>query len=247
MKIILYLSTFLFLLAPINYLFSQEIEAKLSGSTANQGLSIKDNLNNTLMRVTGEGNVGIGVTNPKTGKLVVDGLIHGGGHFGDAFRIGDDAKLVDINMANTIGVYGLQDNSIASIKLGSRGGIIYGENGNIGIGTNNTNGYKLAVAGNVIAEEIVVKLKSNWPDYVFNSGYEIPKIGDLENFINKNGHLPNIPDAKEINKQGINIGEIQKKLLTKIEELTLYLIEQNKKIEKLENDYEQLKKKLDSN
>jgi hypothetical protein len=247
MKIILYLSTFLFLLAPINYLFSQDIEVKLSGNTANQGFSIKDNLNNTLMRVTGEGNVGIGITNPKTGKLVVDGLIHGGGHSGDAFRIGDDAKLVDINIANTIGIYGLQNNSVASIKLGRYGGTIFGENGNIGIGTSTTNGYKLAIAGNVIAEEIVVKLKSDWPDYVFKSDYEKPKIEQLENFINKNGHLPNIPDAEEINKQGVNIGEIQKKLLTKIEELTLYLIEQNKKIEKLENDYESLKKKINSN
>jgi len=248
MKISCYTIILFLIILPFNSLLSQEIEAKLSGNTSSQGFSIKNNLNQTLMRVTGEGNVSIGEdTNPMTGKLVVDGLIHGGGYSGDAFRIGDDAKLVDINIVNTIGIYGIQDNSKASIKLGSNGGTIFGENGNIGIGTNTTNGYKLAIAGNVIAEEIVVKLRENWPDYVFNENYEKPKIKELENYIRDNGHLPNIPNEEIVSKQGINIGEIQMKLLEKIEELTLYLIEQDKKIEKLENDYELLKKKIDSN
>jgi len=119
--------------------------------------------------------------------------------------------------------------------------------GNVGIGINSTHGYKLAVAGNVIAEEIVVKLKEDWPDYVFNKNYKQPKIDELENYIYNNRHLPGIPDAEEISKKGINVGEIQIRLLQKIEGLTLYIIDQNKKIEKLENDYEILKKKINSN
>jgi hypothetical protein len=119
--------------------------------------------------------------------------------------------------------------------------------GNVGIGTDDTKGYKLAVGGNVVAEEVVVKLKQNWPDYVFHKDYKKTNLSELENYIHDNGHLPNIPDANEISSKGVNVGMVQAKLLEKIEELTLYLIDQNKKIEKLENDVSSLKKKVTGN
>lgn len=89
------------------------------------------------MRIANNGNVGIGTNNPYTGKLVVDGSVHAGGYNGTAFRIGDDARLVDIDIANTFGVYGIQDSTISSLKLGSNGGTISGYNGKVGIGTTN--------------------------------------------------------------------------------------------------------------
>ena len=107
-----------------------------------------------------------------------------------------------------------------------------------------TGGYKLAVAGNIIAEKVRVKLQSSgWPDYVFNSGYELPTLKETEQFINTNKHLPGVPSAAIIEKEGLDLGDGQAVLLKKIEELTLHLIEMDKKIEKLAAENETLKKK----
>jgi hypothetical protein len=112
--------------------------------------------------------------------------------------------------------------------------------GNIGIGTW-SNDHKLAVAGSIIAEEIVVKLQTNWPDYVFDDEYELQDLNELENYVKINRHLEGIPSASEIQNGGINVSEIQIKLLEKIEELTLYIIKQDKNIKKLKTQIEDLK------
>jgi chitodextrinase len=112
---------------------------------------------------------------------------------------------------------------------------------NVGIGTTNTQGYRLAVAGNVVAEEIKVALQTNWPDYVFENNYNLPTLKEVEAHINKFGHLINIPSAKEVEKSGIKLGDMNGKLLRKIEELTLYTIEQQKKIENLEGENETIR------
>ncbi len=108
-------------------------------------------------------------------------------------------------------------------------------NGNIGIGTTDPKGYKLAVAGKAIAEEVVVKLQSNWPDYVFEKNYHLPTLAEVESYINQNKHLPEVPAAKEMEKNGVNLGEMNMLLLKKVEELTLYMIELKKEIEVLKN------------
>lgn len=95
--------------------------------------------------------------------------------------------------------------------------------------------YSLAVDGAALFTKAVVKLKSNWPDYVFDASYKIPKLSEIETFIKRNGHLPEMPTASEVEKNGIDLGENQVTLLKKIEELTLILIELEKKVEKLEN------------
>ena len=118
---------------------------------------------------------------------------------------------------------------------------LYCHGRNIGIGTNDTKGYKLAVAGNIIAEEVKVALQTNWPDYVFKDDYVLPDLANLESYIKSNQHLPNIPDAEFVAKEGYNLGEMDSKLLEKIEELTLYLIEQNKRTELLIKEVELLK------
>jgi hypothetical protein len=91
--------------------------------------------------------------------------------------------------------------------------------------------YSLAVNGSAIFTKAVVKLNSAWPDYVFTPDYKMPKLDSLESFINSNGHLPGIPTAGDVKKNGIDLGENQALLLKKIEELTLIVIEQNKRIE----------------
>lgn len=104
--------------------------------------------------------------------------------------------------------------------------------GNVGIGTENFGTYKLAVNGSIRSKEVVVE--SGWADYVFDEKYKLPLLADVEKFIKQNKHLPNIPSAKEVEEKGLHVGDVQKRMMEKIEELTLYIIKLNKKIEKLE-------------
>ena len=112
---------------------------------------------------------------------------------------------------------------------------------NVGIGTTNTQGYRLAVAGNVIAEGVKVELQGNWPDFVFEKDFELLDLNDVGKFIQEHGHLPNIPSAEKVQKEGIDLGEMDAKLLQKIEELTLYLLIQQQQIEQLTKQVQELK------
>ena len=103
---------------------------------------------------------------------------------------------------------------------------------NVGIGTTTPGTYKLAVNGKIGAEEIEVI--QNIPDYVFEEDYNLRSLEEVETFINANKHLPDIPSAKDFEGKAVAVGEMQVKHLQKIEELTLYIIEQNKKIQQLE-------------
>ena len=89
--------------------------------------------------------------------------------------------------------------------------------------------YKLAVKGKIIAEELKVQLFGNWPDYVFQPSYHLLPLSVVEQHISDHGHLPNIPSASEIETQGgIEVGEMQRLMMEKIEELTLYVIDLQK-------------------
>jgi len=103
--------------------------------------------------------------------------------------------------------------------------------GNVGIGTS-TPSEKLSVNGRIRAKEIKVEAV-NWPDYVFGEEYKVATLEELERYIKANKHLPEMPSAKEVETNGVELGEIVKLQQKKIEELTLYLIEQNKQIQKL--------------
>jgi hypothetical protein len=116
-------------------------------------------------------------------------------------------------------------------------------NGNVGIGTTDPKGYKLAVAGKAIAEEVTVKLQANWPDYVFEPTYQLSPLDSIKTYIDKNKHLPEVPSAKEMEKNGVNLGEMNMLLLKKIEELTLYVIEAKKENEVLRTRVEKLESK----
>jgi hypothetical protein len=116
-------------------------------------------------------------------------------------------------------------------------------NGNAGVGTVDTKGYKLAVNGKIRAQEIKVEA-SPWPDYVFTKDYNLPSLQETEKHIKEKGHLPGIPSTAEVKANGIDLGEMNAKLLQKIEELTLHLIEMNKKAEQQQLDINYLKSKL---
>ncbi len=111
--------------------------------------------------------------------------------------------------------------------------------GNVGIGTNALTNYGLAVDDKIRAREIRVD-NDNWADYVFKKDYNLPTLEEVQKHIQEKGHLPNIPSAKEVKANGIELGEMNKLLLEKIEELTLYTLKQEKKI----NNQQQINKKL---
>jgi len=104
-------------------------------------------------------------------------------------------------------------------------------NGNVGIGTTNPT-YKLSVNGNVRSKEMVVE--SGWADYVFSDTYTLPSLDSVAQHIQQHKHLPGIPAAADIQQNGLPVGELQTKMMAKIEELTLYLIAAHKRIEALE-------------
>ncbi len=135
---------------------------------------------------------------------------------------------------------------VASLYRYSSGGNLLSidATGNMNLGaTRNAVGYKLNVGGKIIAEEVRVNLQANWPDYVFAPNYTLKPLSELESFIKANNHLPNIPAAAEVEKSGIAIGEMQTKMMEKIEELSLYIIQQNKTIEVLKQQMEALQTK----
>jgi hypothetical protein len=136
------------------------------------------------------------------------------------------------------------------------GNWIIGNNGTIGIGqfttpltadgsTPDGTKYKLFVKDGIRTEKVKVDIASanGWADYVFNKGYKLLSLSDVEKHIDEKGHLPNVPSADDVVKNGVNLGEMDAKLLEKIEELTLYVIQLNKDVKKLEEENKQLKRK----
>lgn len=113
--------------------------------------------------------------------------------------------------------------------------------GNVGIGTT-TPDQKLAVNGAIHSKSALVDL-DNFPDYVFKKDYNLPSLTDVKTYIDKNHHLPDVPTAAEVKKNGLDLGEINKTLVQKVEELTLYLIELNKQVKEQQKEIEQLKGK----
>ncbi|HOS17152.1 MAG TPA: tail fiber protein, partial [Bacteroidales bacterium] len=122
--------------------------------------------------------------------------------------------------------------TVAPLLLNARGG-------NVGIGTNNPRN-TLDVKGTIHAQEVKVDL-SNWSDFVFEKDYKLPTLNEVNTYIENNGHLPDVPSAQEVKENGVSIAKIQAILLQKIEELTLYAIQQQKNILDLESQIQELK------
>jgi len=122
------------------------------------------------------------------------------------------------------------------------------ELGGVGIGliagTSLANGYIFCVDGKIIAEEMRIQNSTNWPDYVFENKYNLMPLDELKASIEVNKHLPNIPSAAEVENNGILVGDMQKKMMEKIEELTLYILDLNAANKKLQQDVDLLKAKM---
>lgn len=202
------------------------------------------------MTITPDGFFGIGTQSPVSKFQITDGDEAGISNHGH-MMLGNQngANLVIDNneiLARNNGSYanlslqegggnvyiGDPSNFSSAHRLGVDGNTVI--TGNVRIGTTVTpSGYKLAVDGKMICTEVMVRLVANWPDYVFAKNYKLRALDEVEAFIKKNNHLPGIPSAKKIEASGLSIGEMQKLQMEKIEELTLYIIELKKEIEKL--------------
>ncbi len=112
--------------------------------------------------------------------------------------------------------------------------VTFKSNGRVGIGTTSP-AYELAVNGTIRCKQLIVD--TGWSDFVFRDDYKLPPLSEVDQFIKQKGHLPGIPSEAEVKEKGVNVGDISSKLLQKIEELTLYVIDLKK-----ENDI--LKEKI---
>lgn len=197
--------------------------------------------------LTEENNVGIGKSVP-TGKLDVAGSIVANGGFvsvvsdaniGGNITLSNPAKTAAGTASlwkiyNMSGSYGNSLQFWAYDVQGCSGGLCRPrftimDNGNVGIGTSAPQSL-LAVAGVITAQRVKVT-STGWADYVFEHGYNLPSLAEVENYINTKKHLPEIPSEEEIIKDGLDLGSMQQKQMQKIEELTLYLITQQKQLD----------------
>jgi hypothetical protein len=181
--------------------------------------------------ITDEGNVGIGEPAPSEKLQVNNGNAKIGGN---VWTTAADDKVLKFGDQNyvTIGEVGADDKmeiKANGITLKAVSGNVLIPTGNVGIGTLTPSAtYRLSVEGKIRSKEIVVE--TGWADYVFAKNYKLPSLSDVEKYIKANSHLPEIPSAEEIQTNGLKLGEVQTKMMQKIEELTLYIIEQNKTI-----------------
>lgn len=208
-----------------------------------------------VLTIRGNGNIGVGVASPQH-NLHVNTQIH--------ISDGNDNMLTASSSSGVhhlIGTYnGWDPNAVyiagynayyhgvgaqtERVKVGHSFTVNL-QDGGLGIGTENLSGYRLAVKGKVRAEEI--RVESGWADFVFEPNYRLRSLKEVEAHIKEHGHLPDIPSAAEVQEHGVDLGKTDVLLLQKIEELTLYIIEQEKSMQQLQQRLQLLENKGSEN
>lgn len=140
----------------------------------------------------------------------------------------------------TTGLYNNQQTE--RIRILANGIVRIGSNMFKPINSSYTDKYLLWVSKGVVSEDFAVVAENNWSDYVFDSAYKVPELSAVEQFIHKKHHLPEMPSAREVKKNGYSLREMNRLLLKKVEELTLYVISQQKETHRLKEEIDELKK-----
>ncbi len=199
---------------------------------------------NEVLSLGANGNVGVGVTDP-TMKLDVNGDLRVRGDLSNIYfrrttSATDIAKLQYDDAASQF-VVGANNKSIVfQNKLNFGETLRIAPSGNVGIGTASPDS-KLTVKGTIHAEEVRVDLSVPGPDYVFEKDYRLPSLDEVAKYIDEHKHLPDVPSAKEMEENGVELGEMNMIMLRKIEELTLYLMDQDARIKRLEEENARLR------
>ncbi|AXT61817.1 hypothetical protein D1816_16125 [Aquimarina sp. AD10] len=208
------------------------LTSSLSHNTGNK-------VTKALFSINNKGNVGIGTKTPSNaqgwhGALDVRGASHS--------KILATSNIAGVktgifshgaNWKGVVGRLGTESNHDLRLMAGyGKDQITIKTNGNVGIGTTIPDA-RLAVKGSIHAEEVKIDLSVPAPDYVFKKGYDLLTIEEVQQHIQEKGHLPNIPSAEVMENDGVALGVMNMKLLEKIEELTLYTIQQETEIKEL--------------
>ena len=202
-------------------------------------LSIQRDGGNLMLCGLDEGNVGIGVTSAPVSRLqIVDGA--NASYSTNGYLVTGGLDGANIVMDNNE-ILARNNGGVADLFLQQDGGdliLCANENGAVGIGlltgASIPAGSLLAVDGKITCEEVLVKLSENWPDYVFARDYPLTPLSEVKSYIEEHQHLPGIPNAATIHDEGIELGEMQRIMMEKIEELTLYIIRLEEKVQLLE-------------
>jgi len=187
--------------------------------------------------VSSIGNIGVGTTSPSDKLSVSGGAItldadqplRGGGRW----LISGNSTQVTVGTVNP-GINLRFDAGAASRMF------VNGTSGNVGIGTSVPD-YPLTVNGSIHAKEVRVDLSVPGPDYVFANDYKLPSLEEIKIYIDENKHLPEVPSAAAMEKNGVQLGEMNMLLLKKIEELTLYMLKQQQQIDDQKKEIDKLK------
>lgn len=232
------------------------VDGQLTANTinANEGISTPDitseggwvgNLySNTIQSeyVKATGKMAIGTNNLKEALQVNGGIVSTGTNQGFKFNCYNNsgnkffaqgyAGAFTLDTLGTLVFANTTNSGNANDSANLNNVFVINKEGKVGIGNPNPQ-VSLAVNGEVNAKKVKVTL-TGWPDYVFEDKYNLLSIDSLKNFIKKNKHLPEVPSVSEVDENGLDVGSNQSILLKKIEELTLYLIEANESIKRLE-------------
>jgi hypothetical protein len=212
---------------PLNYFWSTTGNSATGGDSNFVGTVDSNRLafrtkNIERMTISAIGNVGIGTDSP-TAQLHTTGTVRFAG-------LTSDSTKNRVVVSDSTGKLFYRNVSSLNNRWVYNNGTLYDSTDNIAIGTNNPVGYKLAVNGTAIFTKAKVKTAGTWPDYVFKRDYVLPSLSEVERFIALHQHLPGIASENEVARQGIDLGDHAATLLKKVEELTLYLIHQDKTI-----------------
>lgn len=201
------------------------------------------------IKIDGAGHVGIGAKSPSQTLDVNGSIVIPRGQALYIDRGGVDNPVLfqgngTLGATDVIYLRNANGNSIYFQTSGDNTRMAITSVGNVGIGTTNPDA-KLAVNGTIHAKEVIVDTSSSaWSDYVFSPGYRLASLSEVEQHIKSEGHLPGIPSAADVAEHGVTVGELQAKLLAKIEELTLHQIEQEKALSALAAENATLRRQL---